>query len=179
MELLGSDTSDVTKVDTMTFMFTDIVTSTDLIGLIGDDAWASLLGWHDRTLHAKFTGYGGNVVNHTGDGFFVAFPDVGLAIDCAVDIQRSLRTHRKEHGFALSIRIGIHTADATRTDAGNTGKGAHVAARIGAEAEAEEILVSKSTLDSSSGVEYPVSEPRSLTLKGIPNPVEVCLVDWR
>jgi hypothetical protein len=31
-------------------MFTDIVRSTDLIGVIGDDAWEHLLTWHDRTL---------------------------------------------------------------------------------------------------------------------------------
>ena len=31
-------------------MFTDIVTSTDLIGVMGDDAWAELLAWHNREL---------------------------------------------------------------------------------------------------------------------------------
>ena len=33
-------------------MFTDIVTSTDLVGLIGDEAWGELLHWHDRELRA-------------------------------------------------------------------------------------------------------------------------------
>ncbi|HEU4319776.1 MAG TPA: adenylate/guanylate cyclase domain-containing protein [Acidimicrobiia bacterium] len=178
-ELLEDNAQREATLATMTFMFTDIVTSTDLIGLIGDEAWASLLGWHDRTLEAEFTGHGGNVVNHTGDGFFVAFSDVGPAIDCAVDIQRSLRTHRREHGFAPSIRIGIHAADATSTDGGFTGRGVHVAARIGAEAGADEILVSESTLAAVSGLEYPVSEARSLSLKGISTPVEASTVDWR
>ncbi|HEY5578923.1 MAG TPA: hypothetical protein VIL12_04460, partial [Acidimicrobiia bacterium] len=39
---------------TKTFMFTDIVTSTDLVGLIGDDAWQELLRWHDRELRSSF-----------------------------------------------------------------------------------------------------------------------------
>ena len=37
-----------------TFMFTDIVTSSDLVGLIGDEAWEKLLRWHDRELRASF-----------------------------------------------------------------------------------------------------------------------------
>jgi len=178
-ELLGTGTRPEISAHTMTFMFTDIVTSTDLIGLIGDQAWASLLGWHDRTLRAEFARHGGDVANHTGDGFFVAFPETVSAVDCAVAIQRSLRDHRRDHGFAPSIRIGIHAADATRTDGGYTGQGVHVAARIAAEAQAEEILVSASILTELTGLELPVSDPKSLSLKGISAPVEVCSVEWR
>ncbi|MDP3985088.1 MAG: hypothetical protein Q8Q52_08835, partial [Acidimicrobiia bacterium] len=58
---------------TKTFMFTDIVTSTDLVGLIGDAAWEELLRWHDRALRAEFSHHGGEEVKHTGDWFFVAF----------------------------------------------------------------------------------------------------------
>ena len=58
---------------TRTFMFTDIVTSTDLVGLIGDDAWGELLRWHDRELRSAFAQHRGEEVEHTGDGFFVAF----------------------------------------------------------------------------------------------------------
>ena len=58
---------------TRTFMFTDIVTSTDLVGLIGDDAWGELLRWHDRELRAAFAESRGEEVSPTGDGFFVAF----------------------------------------------------------------------------------------------------------
>jgi class 3 adenylate cyclase len=119
------------------------------------------------------------VVNHTGDGFFVGFPDAKSALDCAVDIQRRLRSHRREQGFAPAIRIGIHAADATRSGGGYTGKGVHVAARIGAEAAAEEILVSLETLAGAGDVDYSVADPRALTLKGVTDPVEVSVVDWR
>ena len=37
-----------------TFLFSDIVRSTDLLAAIGDAAWSSLLQWHDRTLRAQF-----------------------------------------------------------------------------------------------------------------------------
>ena len=85
---------------TKTFMFTDIVTSTDLVGVIGDEAWNALLDWHDRELRSAVAQHGGDEVNHTGDGFFVAFERATDAIDCAVDIERRLVRHRREHGFA-------------------------------------------------------------------------------
>ena len=56
-----------------TFMFTDIVASTNLAEAMGDEAWEHLLRWHDDALRAVFLDHGGEVVNSTGDGFFVAF----------------------------------------------------------------------------------------------------------
>jgi class 3 adenylate cyclase len=35
-----------------TILFTDIVGSTSLIGVIGDDAWDDLRRWHDQALRA-------------------------------------------------------------------------------------------------------------------------------
>jgi class 3 adenylate cyclase len=54
-------------------MFTELVTSTDLIGVIGDAAWEELPAWHDRVLRATFGENGGEEVRHTGDGFFCGF----------------------------------------------------------------------------------------------------------
>jgi class 3 adenylate cyclase len=60
-----------------------------------------------------------------------------------------------------------------------TGDPAHFAARIGAEASAEEILVSTETLAGLGDLDIPVSEPRSVQLKGVPDPVTVSAVEWR
>lgn len=164
---------------TKTFMFTDIVTSTDLVGLIGDEAWAELLRWHDRELRAALAQHRGEEVARTGDGFFVAFDRAGDGIDCAVDIQRRLARHRREHGFAPLVRIGLHAAEATRQGRDYTGRGVHIAARVGAAAQSEEILVTSAVLAESASVRFNLSEPRSLTLKGIREPIEVRAVDWR
>jgi class 3 adenylate cyclase len=164
---------------TRTFMFTDIVTSTDLIGLIGDDAWAELLRWHDRELRSAFAQHRGEEVNSTGDGFFVAFERASDAIESAIDIQRRLARHRREHGFAPLVRIGLHETEATRQGRDYRGRGVHVAARIGAAAAGEEILVSGAALSSISSTRFRLSEPRQLALKGVEEPVEVRSVDWR
>lgn len=163
---------------TRTFMFTDIERSTDLLGLIGDDAWNDLLAWHDQTLRTLFADRTGEEIDHTGDGFFVAFPDAASAIGCAIAIQRQLQAHRREHGFAPQVRIGVHAAEAVRRGNTYVGRGVHEAARIGSVAEGGEIVASLQTV---AGAEDGVvlSEPRSVELKGISGRVEIVTVGWR
>jgi len=164
---------------TKTFMFTDIVTSTDLIELIGDAAWEEMLSWHDRELRKAFAKARGDEVNHTGDGFFVAFDRARDGIDCAVDIQRRLARHRREHGFAPWVRIGLHSAEATRRGSDYSGRGVHIAARVGAAAGRDEILATASVTTASNESTYALSEPRELELKGVRGTVEARAVDWR
>jgi class 3 adenylate cyclase len=159
-----------------TFMFTDIVGSTALIEAIGDDAWIDLRRWHDTALRTCFGGNGGEEISHAGDGFFVAFPDAAKAVECARDIQRRLAEHRRQHGFAPQVRIGVHAAEATASAGDYSGKGVHAAARIGALAEGGEIVASVPTVE---GLPLPVSDPRTVTLKGISDPIRVVSIDWR
>ena len=58
-----------------TFLFTDIVGSTALIEVIGDEAWNDLRRWHNEALRSSFDDHEGEEIDHAGDGFFVAFPD--------------------------------------------------------------------------------------------------------
>ena len=160
-------------------MFTDIVTSTDLIGLVGDEAWAELISWHNRELRAAFASHRGEEVKSTGDGFFVTFDIATEAIECAIDIQRRLSRHRREHGFAPSVRIGLHAAEATRDGRDYAGRGVHIAARVGGAAVGQEILVTTEVLDQVEPDRFKPSEPRALTLKGVGDPVEVRAIDWR
>jgi class 3 adenylate cyclase len=159
-----------------TFMFTDIARSTVLVEALGDKAWEGLISWHDQTLRSVFAAHGGEEIHHTGDGFFVAFPDQASALDAAVAVQRRLEEHRRTQGFAPEVRIGLHASAATRIERDFRGKGVHEAARIAALAEGGEILASRSTAE---GTAYPVSEARTVSLKGISEPVAVVGVDWR
>jgi class 3 adenylate cyclase len=160
------------------FMFTDIVGSTDLVGVIGDEAWENLLAWHDHTLRSLFASHGGEVAHHTGDGFFVAFPDARSALTSAVAVQRALEEHRRSHGFSPRVRIGVHVAEATRRGRDYSGGEVHKAARIAAAAEGDEILASAETAAATDGM-LPASEPREVAAKGIPEPVRVVSVEWR
>jgi class 3 adenylate cyclase len=159
-----------------TFMFTDIVGSTNLLEAMGDEAWQSLLDWHDRMLRSMFSENRGEEITAIGDGFFVAFESPDDALACAVAIQRGLAEHRKTAGFAPQVRIGVHASNATRVGRNFTGKGVHEAARIGALAEGSEILAS---VDTATGGRYPMSESKTVTVKGIADPIDVVNVDWR
>lgn len=159
-----------------TFLFTDIVRSTELITAIGDEAWVDVVRWHDQALRDLFAAHSGEEIDHAGDGFFVAFDRPAPAVECAVAIQRRLREHRREHGFAPQVRIGLHQADALSAGGGYKGKGVHEAARIGALADAGEILASRTTVQGAP-LEHRLSDPRKAVLKGM-GTVEIVAVEW-
>jgi predicted ATPase/class 3 adenylate cyclase len=163
---------------TKTFLFTDVVGSTALIGVIGDEAWQELIDWHNRMLRQKFVTHGGDEVDSAGDGFFVAFRDAREAAACAIDIQRMLAEHRRFHGFSPHVRIGLHEATATRSGHAYRGRGVHLAARIAAQASGDEILVSSDTA-AQLGAGYALSPPRSVDLKGFSEQAFVAALDWR
>jgi class 3 adenylate cyclase len=160
-----------------TFLFTDIVDSTRLLETLGDEKWRRLLARHDALVRERIAEHGGEVVKKTGDGFFASFENPKAAIDAAIGIQRALG----DEIVAPDVRIGAHTGEAFRTGADASdygGQGVHVAARIGGAAGAGEILVSRETLEGVS-TGFRLSEPRTETLKGFAQPVEVVSVDWR
>jgi class 3 adenylate cyclase len=185
LELLGEDVAaglpkasvPGTRV-TKAFMFTDIVSSTNLVEAIGDEAWENVLAWHDDTMRKVFMTHCGEEVKQIGDGFFVAFDQASEAVECAADIQRRLALHRKEHGFAPKVRIGLHLTEATRKGNDYGGKGVHAAARIGALAQGGEILASKEVIDAAKP-RFPVSELRGVELKGVTGAVEVASINVR
>lgn len=160
------------------FMFTDIVRSTDLVAAIGDEAWEDLLSWHDQTLRSAFATHSGEVAHHTGDGYFVTFASSDAALHAAVGIQQALAEHRREHGFAPLVRIGVHCAEATRRGQDYSGAEVHKTARIAALAEGGQILVSDVVVEEAADA-FTVSDARDVTLKGISEPVRVAAVTWR
>jgi class 3 adenylate cyclase/predicted negative regulator of RcsB-dependent stress response len=161
---------------TTSLMFTDIVGSTLLIGAIGDDAWESLLRWHDRNLRSIFASHGGREIDNAGDGFFVSFRVPDEAVDCAIEIQQTLSRQRQEHGFAPEVRIGLHAGEVSHVGASLSGEEVHKTARICGHAAAGEILVSSFMIGQIETLRH--SEPRTLQLDGFVESVEVFSIPW-
>ncbi len=157
-------------------MVTDIVGSTELANALGDDAWTKLLSWHDRTVSEIIERFHDGSIDRTGDGYLTAFSDTETAVRCAIEIQQALEAHRSEHGFAPSVRIGIHAADITDVDGSPAGASVHLAARIGALAEGDQILVTREAAAHLGA--HRVSGWRLEVAKGFDDPVEVGALDW-
>jgi class 3 adenylate cyclase len=157
-----------------TFMFTDIVGSTALAESLGNEAWERLLTWHDDLLRGLITAGGGEIVQSTGDGFFAAFDSAAPALASARAIQRALADHRGENQTSLSVRIGIHTAEASRRGSDYSGIGVHTAARVAALAEADQILATAETLTDAG--DPAIGHLSEMALRGLTAPVRLAAV---
>jgi len=161
-----------------TFMFTDIVDSTQLVARMGDEQWSAVLRSHDRTIRDLLAQHNGAEVKQRGggDGFFAVFESPADAVECAIAIQRALAEQREQE-FAPEIRIGVHEADALLSANDYAGLGVHEAARIGAHAEASCIVASAATV-AAAGIET-AATPREVAFKGLSDRVAVQDVLWR
>ena len=72
-------------------------------------------------------------------------------------------------------RLGVHMAEAIPVGRGYRGKGVHAAARVGAVAEANEIVASRETAEAG---QAGFTNPRYVALKGLTDPVEIVSVNW-
>ncbi|OBK73875.1 adenylate/guanylate cyclase domain-containing protein [Mycobacterium sp. 1274761.0] len=144
-------------------LFTDIEESTALNERIGDRAWARLMGRHDKLIRRLVHDHRGHVVKSQGDGFMVAFAEAEQAVRCSVDVQRALR--RRPNG--IRVRIGIHTGKSVRRGDDLFGRNVAMAARVAAQADGGQTLVSESVRDSLDGVEdIDFDDGREVELKG-------------
>ena len=156
-------------------LFTDLAGSTRLVEAIGDAAWRELSTWLDGEMRKMFAQHRGREVDHAGDGFFVVFDHARDAIECAVAIQRRLAGHRRTQGYAPQVRIGIHEGEVQLEGSSIRGAAVHRAARLGAAARPDTILVSREAMEAAG--RRPAGL-RELTLKGIGDKVLAAEVAW-
>jgi class 3 adenylate cyclase len=158
-----------------TLMFTDLTGSTPLLQAIGDSAWHDLSVWLDGELRRCFAEHHGREVDHAGDGFFVVFDAAVDGIDCAVSIQRRLSSHRRLHGYAPQVRIGIHAGEVEMEGGAVRGSAVHLAARLCAAASGDAIVVSREALEASG---RPLAGLRDYALKGFRDKVAAAELNW-
>jgi YVTN family beta-propeller protein len=131
---------------TVTFLFTDIEGSTQLLKQLGA-RYADALASHRRILRAASAASGGREVDSQGDSFFFAFGRAKDAVAAAVQGQRELAAEPWPKGAALRVRMGLHTGEPTVGDGRYVGLGVHKAARIAAAGHGGQILLSSTTRD--------------------------------
>jgi class 3 adenylate cyclase len=143
-------------------LFTDLVGSTQRAVAEGDAQWRELLDVHDRTVQSCVRHHGGRVVKYTGDGVLALMPSATGALQTA----QSIADRLAEQG--LRIRVGIHVGDVDVRGEDVSGLAVNVAARIMAEAEAGEMLVSEAAREAVLGSGHHFEAAGTTPLKGIP-----------
>ncbi len=102
-----------------------------------------LIARHDRAVRRFVERHDGHVVKSQGDGFMVAFARPEQAVRCALDIQHSLSKRRN----SIRVRIGIHTGKSVLRGDDVFGRNVALAARVAAQADGGQILVSAAVRD--------------------------------
>ncbi len=131
---------------TVTLLFTDIEGSTLLLQQLGE-RYAEMLATCRQLLRATLQQWNGFEVDTQGDAFFVAFARASDAVSAAVDMQRALANHDWPSGAEVSLRIGLHTGEPTRTAEGYVGLDVHHAARIMSVGHGDQVLLSQTTCE--------------------------------
>jgi class 3 adenylate cyclase len=129
---------------TVTFLFTDVDRSTELVKRL-QEQYGAVLAQHRDLLRASFAEHGGIEVDTQGDAFFVAFGHAREAVEAAVAAQLALTDHRWPADAPLAVRMGLHTGEPYLAEHGYTGVAVHRAARICTIAHGGQVLLSRST----------------------------------
>jgi pimeloyl-ACP methyl ester carboxylesterase len=145
-----------------TILFTDIVGSTERAVELGDKRWRELVGRHNELVRRQLERFRGEEIDNAGDGFVASFDGPARGIRCAQAISESVTA------LGLSVRAGLHTGEVELTDGKPAGIAVHIAARISALAEGDEVLVSSTVKDLVVGSNVAFAERGDHDLKGVP-----------
>jgi len=157
----------------LTFVFTDIVGSTEKLTTLGEATWLRALNDHNYVVQDVIDAYGGNAHKFLGDGWMITFASPHDAVAAAVAIQREL-----SRDPLFRVRIGVHTGTALTTGDDFLGKDVVLASRITREAGAGEIVASADVLDMLGDDGERFDGGRIVHLKGL-GPHLVFGVRWR
>jgi class 3 adenylate cyclase len=156
-----SSSTDLDRV-LATVLFTDIVDATRSAAAMGDQAWRRLLDSHDQLAIQTVEKHRGTLVKTTGDGILATFDGPGRAVRCAL----ALGAASKQIG--LPLRAGLHTGEIEIRGRDIGGIAVHAAARVMAQSQSNEVLVSRVITDLVAGAGLKFSERGSHELKGLP-----------
>ena len=129
---------------TVTFVFTDIEGSTELLKSLGE-RYHEVLTRHREIVRETFSAAEGIEIDTQGDAFFFVFPGARDAVAAAVEVQRAHSVDGWPGGARPRVRIGLHTGEPALHDEGYLGLDVVRAARICTEGRGGQVLLSETT----------------------------------
>ena len=163
-------------VEQATIIFSDIVSSTNLVTQLGDAEARDIFLQHDKIVRDQIEKHGGRELQNLGDGFMLSFDSATIAIKCAQDIQKAISKALKQ----IKVRMGINTGEVVRREGEHPfGQAVVIASRIVSKAEGEQILVSDVTKHLASGSKFPFVERGRFKPKGFSESIKLHEVSWK
>jgi pimeloyl-ACP methyl ester carboxylesterase/class 3 adenylate cyclase len=147
-------------------LFSDIVGSSEKAAALGDRGWRELLERHHELVRRQLVRFRGKEVDSAGDGFFASFDGPARAIRCGCAITEEMPE------LGLEVRVGVHTGECELMDGKVAGIAVHTGARVAANAQPGEVLVSSTVKDLVAGSGLAFEDRGQHELKGIPG-------EWR
>jgi class 3 adenylate cyclase/pimeloyl-ACP methyl ester carboxylesterase len=149
-----------------TVLFSDIVGSSEKAASLGDRGWRELLQRHHEFVRRQLERFRGQELDTAGDGFFASFDGPARAIRCGCAIAEAMPE------LGLEVRVGLHTGECELVDGKVAGIAVHTGARVAANAEPGDVLVSSTVKDLVAGSGLAFEDRGQRELKGIPG-------EWR
>ena len=151
-------------------VFVDLSSFTPLTVAMGDQVAAQVLERFSRLVREAVSRWEGRVVKQIGDAFMLVFPEPGAAVACAVEIDR----RAAEEPQFPSVRSGTHWGQVLYREGDYLGATVNVAARLAAEAQRHQALVTAAVRREAKGLQdlefVPLGTRR---LKGLADEVEL------
>ncbi len=111
-DLYGTDTLDPEqrlKITSLTFLFTDLKSSTALYERVGDLAAYDLVRQHFHVLHEIVAAEAGAIVKTIGDAVMATFDSPDRAVAAALKMREAMQQLNADRGGEdLQLKIGIH-----------------------------------------------------------------------
>jgi class 3 adenylate cyclase len=128
---------------TVTFLFSDVVSSMPEFQRRGDRLAREFFRRHDELCQEQASRFGGHVYRREGDGFFIAFQSTREALRCAIAIQQLLPQAYADAKERPHVRIGLHVGETVEEAGDYYGGAVNLAARVRNEAVGDQILVTE------------------------------------
>jgi class 3 adenylate cyclase len=153
-----------------TILFVDLSGFTPLTEAMGDPAAASLIERFSHLVRVAASRHHGTVVKQIGDEFMLVFTHPPSAVSCGLAIDHAVSA---EPQFP-AVRQGAHTGRVLYREGDYIGATVNVAARVAAEADRHQLLITPTLRARANGLENATFAPVGpRTLKGIAATIEL------
>ena len=172
---------DEVSIRNISFMFSDLVGSSEMFGRLGDAEAYHMVREHFAVLSDIVRKHEGSIVKTIGDGIHAAYLTPDNALAAAIEMQQAIPEINQRLGHSeVSIRIGLHLGSSIAVTLNDRldyyGEVVNLSARLEGQGEAGDITMSQTFSEDPAVAEilqdYKLSS-RETRVKGFADPVAI------